>query len=398
MRAVFVIAVALVACQEAPPPTSPPVLDDESVRAEPKQTDEPPASTAQAPEVSPPEAPEVSAEPPQSEPSPEALLASFNTALEAKDYAIAVKLLEDGKIAASLLQRDSKAFAELEKEAKASERKKAWDDAINIRLVLRGVGGPPQAGVIMELEKKRDVAAADQAIEVATKAERWFDVIDHLRKLEGLTRKLKDKEIKRALERLLKPSMSIKVHFGVRALFSSVNWRARKWTFDRHDQSWYEEQAERGHDYVTADFTIEADSKNPRLPRLVVFRVMGREFHPLSRFETRFYRWSSFGAYLGNHGDPSNDFAYSKRVRFTAAPRSRHTSPRCSSSQPAMSSAWLGRTIAGGVRQFLIEIDVTRSVSRAPTISSKNTRSCRSGSPLFLARAVVALPLHHSAT
>lgn len=134
------------------------------------------------------------------EPSLQELAAAFAKALEAKDYEGASKLLTD-ELRSSIPKTDKNGLAALEKEAKARERKKAWDGAIAVRQVLEVVGGPGQTETIAALEKKRDIEKAESEIKNATKTENWQTVIDELKKLEKLTGKSKETEIGRAAQK-----------------------------------------------------------------------------------------------------------------------------------------------------------------------------------------------------
>lgn len=93
-----------------------------------------------------------------------------------------------------------------------------------------------------------------------------------------------------------------------------------RWIFDRYDNRWHYRDARRGSKYVVAELTVtaDADSHNPSLPPVVVYRVDGDRLQRVGVAEYRFYAWRDYGSYLGNYADYSNDFAHSSRIRFTA--------------------------------------------------------------------------------
>lgn len=94
-----------------------------------------------------------------------------------------------------------------------------------------------------------------------------------------------------------------------------------RWIFDRYDDSWHYRDARRGSKYLVAELTLTADaeSHNPLLPQVVVFRAEGDLLQRIGVADYEFFAWDDYGSYLGNTADYGNDFAYSRSIRFSAA-------------------------------------------------------------------------------
>ena len=62
--------------------------------------------------------------------------------------------------------------------------------------------------------------------------------------------------------------------------------------------------------------SVTSTSHDPELPELALYSISGDKMILVGTFDTRFARWSDYGAYLGNYHDSSNDFSKVSTVRF----------------------------------------------------------------------------------
>ncbi len=98
--------------------------------------------------------------------------------------------------------------------------------------------------------------------------------------------------------------------------FSNVSL-SREWSFDEHESDYHLIKAERGSMLVTARLVITADTKDPELPPIAVYKMVNGELKLLGKMGYRFVRWNDYGSYLGNYADYGNDFAHSKSIPFS---------------------------------------------------------------------------------
>jgi hypothetical protein len=96
--------------------------------------------------------------------------------------------------------------------------------------------------------------------------------------------------------------------------------RAHRWIMDNTEDvgEYHYRDAERGSDFVLADLSITAESKDPSLPPILVYTVTGDHLSLAGSMEYEFKRWRSYGGYLGNYTDYTNDFAHTSTIPFTA--------------------------------------------------------------------------------
>lgn len=110
---------------------------------------------------------------------------------------------------------------------------------------------------------------------------------------------------------------SKKVKVGdVQCAFSSVS-TVGQWTFDSYGDEWRYRDAERGNKYLVAKVSIEADSKNPILPPIAVYKISDGQLSLLGTMGYEFSRWKDYGSYLGNNADYGNDFAHTRTIGFS---------------------------------------------------------------------------------
>lgn len=99
---------------------------------------------------------------------------------------------------------------------------------------------------------------------------------------------------------------------------SNLNWKASRWIMDRYGSEWHYLQPTKGSQFVTFDFSITTNSKDPRLPAFYVAQMKDGFPAYFSVMQVEFYKWTDYGSYLGNYTDYGNDFSRSTTVRFTA--------------------------------------------------------------------------------
>jgi len=114
-----------------------------------------------------------------------------------------------------------------------------------------------------------------------------------------------------------KSSKSIDVDTGTMKVLKARH--AKKWVVDRVSRRRSELKADKDSEMFVVDFTFTSSDKNPKLPLLVVI-ASGEKGEPttIGYMPTRFYKWSDYGAYLGNHHDSKHDFRKHDTVKFTA--------------------------------------------------------------------------------
>lgn len=103
---------------------------------------------------------------------------------------------------------------------------------------------------------------------------------------------------------------------GYNTITLSAISTGKEFRFDSYDYSWYYRTAERGNKFITMAMTVKSSSKDPKIPQFAVYAINGSEMRLVKTFDTRYARWSDFGAYLGNYSDDRNDFAKVSSVSF----------------------------------------------------------------------------------
>lgn len=89
-----------------------------------------------------------------------------------------------------------------------------------------------------------------------------------------------------------------------------------QFTFDAYDNRWFYQTADRGNKFVTAAMSIKSESKEPKIPEFAIYSISGDKMNYEGNFQTKYARWSDYGAYLGNYHDTNNDFAKVSTVKF----------------------------------------------------------------------------------
>jgi len=102
---------------------------------------------------------------------------------------------------------------------------------------------------------------------------------------------------------------------GVKPQSISVSYR---WIFDRTGWQYSTREPRKGYGYLVFDFQAGSLSSNPALPVFVAFVPEDDHLRAIGAFRTEFYKWSDYGAYLGNYADFNNDFGHRDMIKFTA--------------------------------------------------------------------------------
>lgn len=89
--------------------------------------------------------------------------------------------------------------------------------------------------------------------------------------------------------------------------------------FDRYGDEWHYMNAERGTKIISVSVSIHANSKDPNLPPIAVYKMNhDSTISLIGTLDYRFHEWQDYGVYLGNYIDYGNDFAHSATIRFDA--------------------------------------------------------------------------------
>lgn len=98
--------------------------------------------------------------------------------------------------------------------------------------------------------------------------------------------------------------------------FNSVS-TGSQWVFDNYGSEWRYRSAERGEIYILSKISISADSKDPNLPPISVYKISNGNLMLVGTMGYEFSRWKDYGTYLGNNADFGNDFAHTKTISFS---------------------------------------------------------------------------------
>jgi len=113
----------------------------------------------------------------------------------------------------------------------------------------------------------------------------------------------------------IKESFSIKIG-EVTLNFNSVK-TGNQWIFNNYGNEYRYRSAERGDIYVLAKVSILADTKDPNLPPISVYKILNGNLTLIGIMGYEFVRWKDYGTYLGNYADYGNDFAHTKTISFS---------------------------------------------------------------------------------
>ena len=115
--------------------------------------------------------------------------------------------------------------------------------------------------------------------------------------------------------KILKENSSFKIG-DVTIKLNSVN-TGSQWVFDNYGSEYRYRSAERGEIYILSRVSISADTKDPNLPPIAVYKISNGNLALIGTMSYEFSRWKDYGTYLGNNADFGNDFAHSKTISFS---------------------------------------------------------------------------------
>lgn len=94
---------------------------------------------------------------------------------------------------------------------------------------------------------------------------------------------------------------------------------ANKWLFDRAGYQYFYNSADKGSKMIVVDLDIVSDNKDPSLPEFFIYEISSKNrfISYQGELDINFYKWDSYGSYLGNYSDDGNDFSKQDTVRFT---------------------------------------------------------------------------------
>lgn len=138
-----------------------------------------------------------------------------------------------------------------------------------------------------------------------------------LKEIEDAERKEKEEAEKKRLLgfKALKETSTAKVG-EVSLKFTSIN-SVSQWNFDAYGNEYRLRKAERGNIYINAKVAISAETKDPNLPPISVYKAENGEIRLLGTMGYEFVRWEDYATYLGNYADYSNDFSHTKTISFS---------------------------------------------------------------------------------
>ena len=145
-------------------------------------------------------------------------------------------------------------------------------------------------------------------------AQKASTLISEIEKVE-LEKKLAEERKKTLGFKAIKENTSLKIG-ELTINFNSVN-TGGQWVFDNYGSEWRYRSAERGEIYILSKVSISADTKNPSLPPISVYKMLNGSLTLIGTMGYEFSRWKDYGTYLGNNADFGNDFAHTKTISFS---------------------------------------------------------------------------------
>ncbi|HRK87358.1 MAG TPA: hypothetical protein PK461_16760 [Alcaligenes faecalis] len=92
----------------------------------------------------------------------------------------------------------------------------------------------------------------------------------------------------------------------------------RRFVFDRYDDSYHYNEADRDHKFLVATMSVTAEKgiSDPNLFGFAAYAADGETLRRLGEVSFRLSRWSGYATYLGNYSDSRNDFAKTSKINF----------------------------------------------------------------------------------
>ncbi len=140
---------------------------------------------------------------------------------------------------------------------------------------------------------------------------------------ESVFNRIKDLETKKKQEeerikslgfKALKPVSTVDIDYN-KIVFSNVSI-GNTFIHDSYDDRYFYNTADRGNVFVTATMSVTSTSKDPKIPTLAVYSIVGNTMKLEETMLIEFARWKDYGTYLGNYHDNGNDFSKTSTVKF----------------------------------------------------------------------------------
>lgn len=144
----------------------------------------------------------------------------------------------------------------------------------------------------------------------ATSSESVINRIDNL--IEK--KKMEEERIKSLGFKALKSVTTVDVDYN-KIVFSGISI-GNTFVHDSYDDAYFYNTADRGNVFVTATMSVTSTSKDPKIPTLAVYSIVGNTMKLEETMLIRFARWEDYGTYLGNYHDNGNDFSKTSTVKF----------------------------------------------------------------------------------
>jgi hypothetical protein len=206
---------------------------------------------------------------------------------------------------------------------KVEDYTKLQKELADCKKTVEELSNTPQLRLIngQQFFAKNDFASARKELNgliekypVSEEAKKATMLLSDIEKIE--TERKEAEERKRTLGyKALKESNTLLIG-DVTIKFNSISIGGQ-WIFDNYGTEWRYRSAERGEIYVLSKISISAETKDPNLPPILVFKISNGALSLLGTMGYEFSRWENYGTYLGNNADFSNDFAHTKTIPFS---------------------------------------------------------------------------------
>lgn len=144
----------------------------------------------------------------------------------------------------------------------------------------------------------------------ATSADAVFSRIDDLM----AKKKAEEERVKSLGFKALKPISKVSVVYNEVA-FTGLS-TGKTFSYDSYSYEYHYSTADRGNVFVTAAMSVTSTSKDPQIPTLAVYSIVGDRMKLEGTMRIRFAKWEDYGTYLGNYHDNGNDFSKTSTVKF----------------------------------------------------------------------------------
>lgn len=165
-------------------------------------------------------------------------------------------------------------------------------------------------------EARNQIQALRNVFPHSKEAEQCLAVLADIQKQEEII-KAEQARIEALGFKALTPKTKFSIGYNTVTL-SSIS-TGDKFIFDRYDDHYRYQMANRGYKFISATMNIESSNNNPMLPQPAIYKISGGQMTKVSSFMVRFYKWKNYGTYLGNNADYANDFSKAEKINFSIA-------------------------------------------------------------------------------